>query len=150
MGVRLDIGPRVQEDIHAFEVVILDGFHQCRRAELVRLADIRALPKQPAQHVAVMALDRVEQGRAAVAPARSSSGPASSPASSPVPVSPAAEAVLATVRARLADDLDAPGAVAAIDGWAEAVLDNMARSGAAPQDAALVRDLADALLGVTL
>jgi len=58
--------------------------------------------------------------------------------------------VLATVRARLADDLDAPGAVAAIDGWAEAVLDNMARSGAAPQDAALVRDLADALLGVTL
>ena len=35
--------------------------------------------------------------------------------------SPAAEAVLATVRERLADDLDAPGAVAAIDAWADAV-----------------------------
>lgn len=58
--------------------------------------------------------------------------------------------MLGTVRERLADDLDAPGAVAAIDEWAEAVLGDMARSGAAPQDAALVRDVADALLGVAL
>jgi L-cysteine:1D-myo-inositol 2-amino-2-deoxy-alpha-D-glucopyranoside ligase len=61
---------------------------------------------------------------------------------------PAADAVLATVRERLADDLDAPGAVAAIDAWAEAVLAGL--GGAGPEDAALVRDTADALLGVAL
>jgi len=74
-------------------------------------------------------------------------------------VTPAAEAVLATVRMRLADDLDAPGAVAAIDAWADAVLagagagagaGGAGAGGAAPQDAALVRDVADALLGVAL
>ena len=61
---------------------------------------------------------------------------------------PAADAVLATVRIRLADDLDAPGAVAAIDAWADAVL--AGPSGTGPQDAALIRDTADALLGVAL
>jgi len=61
---------------------------------------------------------------------------------------PAADAVLATVRARLADDLDAPGAVAAIDEWVDAVL--AGPGGAGPEDAALVRDTADALLGVAL
>ena len=61
---------------------------------------------------------------------------------------PAADAVLATVRERLADDLDAPGAVAAIDEWVDAVL--AGPGGAGPEDAALVRDTADALLGVAL
>jgi L-cysteine:1D-myo-inositol 2-amino-2-deoxy-alpha-D-glucopyranoside ligase len=61
---------------------------------------------------------------------------------------PAADAVLATVRERLADDLDAPGAVAAIDEWADAVL--AGPGGAGPADAALIRDTADALLGVAL
>jgi L-cysteine:1D-myo-inositol 2-amino-2-deoxy-alpha-D-glucopyranoside ligase len=61
---------------------------------------------------------------------------------------PAAEAVLAAVRERLADDLDAPGAVAAIDTWADAVLDGPGGAGA--QDAALIRDTADALLGIAL
>jgi L-cysteine:1D-myo-inositol 2-amino-2-deoxy-alpha-D-glucopyranoside ligase len=73
-------------------------------------------------------------------------------------VTPAAEALLATVRERLADDLDAPGAVAAIDAWADAVLAGAGNSGAgpagaggaAPRDAALVRHVADALLGVAL
>ena len=64
------------------------------------------------------------------------------------PVTPTAEEVLATVRTRLADDLDAPGAVAAIDEWAAAVLDG--QSGTGPQDAALIRATADALLGVGL
>ncbi len=63
-------------------------------------------------------------------------------------VTPTAEEVLATVRTRLADDLDAPGAVAAIDEWAAAVLDS--QSGTGPQDAALIRATADALLGVAL
>jgi L-cysteine:1D-myo-inositol 2-amino-2-deoxy-alpha-D-glucopyranoside ligase len=61
---------------------------------------------------------------------------------------PAADAVLATVRMRLADDLDAPGAVAAIDAWAAAVLAGPCGTG--PRDAALIRDTADALLGVAL
>jgi L-cysteine:1D-myo-inositol 2-amino-2-deoxy-alpha-D-glucopyranoside ligase len=71
---------------------------------------------------------------------------------------PPAQTVLATVRERLADDLDAPGAVAAIDAWADAVLGNPVlgaaalgdAGGAAPEDAALIRDTADALLGVAL
>jgi L-cysteine:1D-myo-inositol 2-amino-2-deoxy-alpha-D-glucopyranoside ligase len=61
---------------------------------------------------------------------------------------PAADAVLATVRERLADDLDAPGAVAAIDEWVDAVL--AGPGGAGREDAALVRDTADALLGIAL
>jgi L-cysteine:1D-myo-inositol 2-amino-2-deoxy-alpha-D-glucopyranoside ligase len=61
---------------------------------------------------------------------------------------PAADAVLATVRLRLADDLDAPGAVAAIDEWVEAVLADP--SGTGPHDAVLIRNTADALLGISL
>jgi L-cysteine:1D-myo-inositol 2-amino-2-deoxy-alpha-D-glucopyranoside ligase len=56
--------------------------------------------------------------------------------------------VLAAVRERLADDLDAPGALAVVDGWAEDVL-----AGATPpadSGAELVRDAVDALLGVSL
>jgi L-cysteine:1D-myo-inositol 2-amino-2-deoxy-alpha-D-glucopyranoside ligase len=63
---------------------------------------------------------------------------------------PSAESVLAAVRERIADDLDAPGALAAVDRWAAAV-------NAAPElpprlaaSAALVRDTVDALLGVAL
>jgi len=78
---------------------------------------------------------------------RAAAGPATS---APGPASPAAEAVLAKVRERLADDLDAPGAVAAIDAWAATVLDDTVPGRAAPQDAALVRGAADALLGIAL
>ena len=61
---------------------------------------------------------------------------------------PDAEPLLAIVRARLADDLDAPGALAAVEGW---VTD--AESGVGdpvPGAPRLVRDLVDALLGVQL
>jgi L-cysteine:1D-myo-inositol 2-amino-2-deoxy-alpha-D-glucopyranoside ligase len=58
-----------------------------------------------------------------------------------------AEFVLAAVRERLADDLDAPGALAAVDGWANAVI---AQGSAVPADARLVRDTVDALLGIAL
>jgi len=54
-------------------------------------------------------------------------------------------AVLTSVRERLADDLDAPGALAVIDDWAETAL-----AGAESPDAALVRDTVDALLGIAL
>jgi L-cysteine:1D-myo-inositol 2-amino-2-deoxy-alpha-D-glucopyranoside ligase len=59
---------------------------------------------------------------------------------------PGGEEVLAAIRERLADDLDAPGAVAAVDRWADAVL-------AAPgsvRSGPLVRQAVDALLGVAL
>ena len=67
------------------------------------------------------------------------------------PAAPSAEPVLAAVRSHLADDLDAPGALAAIDRWAE---ETRLRGGAAGAEdnaaGALVRDLAAALLGVAL
>jgi L-cysteine:1D-myo-inositol 2-amino-2-deoxy-alpha-D-glucopyranoside ligase len=84
------------------------------------------------------AQDRLDRWRAAVARAVPTGAP----------VTPTAEVVLATVRTRLADDLDAPGAVAAIDEWAAAVLDG--QSGTGSQDAALIRATADALLGIAL
>jgi L-cysteine:1D-myo-inositol 2-amino-2-deoxy-alpha-D-glucopyranoside ligase len=55
--------------------------------------------------------------------------------------------VLGGVRERLADDLDAPGALAVVDAWADAAL---AAPGSQPGSAALVRDTVDALLGVLL
>jgi L-cysteine:1D-myo-inositol 2-amino-2-deoxy-alpha-D-glucopyranoside ligase len=61
---------------------------------------------------------------------------------------PAADDVLRTVRERLAEDLDAPGALAAIDAWADAVL--AAQGLVPPAEARLIRDTADALLGVAL
>jgi L-cysteine:1D-myo-inositol 2-amino-2-deoxy-alpha-D-glucopyranoside ligase len=81
---------------------------------------------------------RLDRWRAAVA------------AASAVPGSPATAAtsgmgVLGAVRERLADNLDAPGALAAVDAWADAVL---AAPGAT--DGALVRDTVDALLGIAL
>ena len=71
-----------------------------------------------------------------------------------------AAATLAGIRARLADDLDAPGALAVVDRWAAAISSaEQVRAGslptgrAAPADTAdgtLVRDAVDALLGVAL
>jgi L-cysteine:1D-myo-inositol 2-amino-2-deoxy-alpha-D-glucopyranoside ligase len=49
------------------------------------------------------------------------------------------------MRERMADDLDAPGALAVVDRWADAVL----AASAAPA-ASLVRDTVDALLGIAL
>ncbi|MGH3156587.1 MAG: cysteine--1-D-myo-inosityl 2-amino-2-deoxy-alpha-D-glucopyranoside ligase, partial [Streptosporangiaceae bacterium] len=53
--------------------------------------------------------------------------------------------VLAEMRERLADDLDAPGALAAVDRWADAVLAGRSSGGGE-----LIRDAVDALLGVAL
>jgi len=66
----------------------------------------------------------------------------------------AAEGVLAGVRERIADDLDAPGALAVVDAWAEGVIASGADGGAVRvqpgSPGALVRDVVDALLGVSL
>ena len=76
----------------------------------------------------------------------------------------AAQDLLAAVRERLADDLDAPGALAVVDTWADAVLaaadqrapgQQMATGGQPGADSTaaagqLVRDTVDALLGIAL
>ena len=101
------------------------------------------------------AMQRLARWRAAVSIASGSSD--SGPVATPVPSAesvpppggrvPSGEAVLAAVRERLADDLDAPGAIAAVDRWSDAVL---AAGSAAPESAKLVRDTVDALLGIAL
>ena len=62
----------------------------------------------------------------------------------------AAEGVLATVRERMADDLDAPEALVPIDRWAEQVTGALVLPPDARAAALLVRDAVDALLGVGL
>jgi L-cysteine:1D-myo-inositol 2-amino-2-deoxy-alpha-D-glucopyranoside ligase len=64
-----------------------------------------------------------------------------------VPSGPSGADLLAGVRARLADDLDTPGALALVDSWADAALAGYDGDRAAP---GLVRDTVDALLGVRL
>ena len=77
------------------------------------------------------------------------SGAAASGAAASGPV-PSGESVLAGVRERLADDLDAVGALAVIDRWAGAVASATSLPADAAAAAALVRDTADALLGIAL
>jgi L-cysteine:1D-myo-inositol 2-amino-2-deoxy-alpha-D-glucopyranoside ligase len=64
-----------------------------------------------------------------------------------LPAGPDATATLDRVRARLADDLDTPAALTAIDRWAT---DALTRGGADPDAPALVAATADALLGVAI
>jgi L-cysteine:1D-myo-inositol 2-amino-2-deoxy-alpha-D-glucopyranoside ligase len=67
------------------------------------------------------------------------------PSASAAALAPSGADVLDAVRERLADDLDAPGALAVVDAWADAAL---AGRGCVIPD--LVRDTVDALLGVAL
>jgi L-cysteine:1D-myo-inositol 2-amino-2-deoxy-alpha-D-glucopyranoside ligase len=60
---------------------------------------------------------------------------------------PPAAGLLAEVRARLVDDLDTPGALAAVDAWVDAAL---AGTGEDPDAPALAASTVDALLGVAL
>jgi L-cysteine:1D-myo-inositol 2-amino-2-deoxy-alpha-D-glucopyranoside ligase len=60
---------------------------------------------------------------------------------------PVAEHVIDEVRTRLADDLDTPAALQAIDRWADQALAQPGSDEAAPQ---LIADLVDALLGIDL
>ncbi|WP_089205489.1 cysteine--1-D-myo-inosityl 2-amino-2-deoxy-alpha-D-glucopyranoside ligase [Streptosporangium subroseum] len=63
---------------------------------------------------------------------------------------PEAGTVLDRVRARMTDDLDTPGALTVIDDWAERALSADGADGADPRAPMLVRDIADALLGISL
>ena len=90
---------------------------------------------------------RLTRWRAALARtvAAASAGPEDAP-------SDAAAETLTGVRARMRDDLDAPGALAVIDRWADRLLAD-APTRITPADVAgarLVRDTADALLGIRL
>ena len=78
------------------------------------------------------AKDRLRSWRAALAVA---------PAGSAAPL-------VARLRAELCNDLNAPGALASVDGWARAALD--AGGPVSTADAALVSDAVDAILGVEL
>jgi L-cysteine:1D-myo-inositol 2-amino-2-deoxy-alpha-D-glucopyranoside ligase len=71
------------------------------------------------------------------------------PASPPAALGAAGDA-LATMRERLADDLDTPGALAAVDRWAEEVTGTPLLSADVGAAGLLVREAADALLGVAL
>ena len=95
------------------------------------------------------AQERLARWRAAVTRAMSGAGSAEAGPGSGAEVPPA-ESVLAEVRERVADDLDAPGALAAVDRWASAVLDAPVLPPEMAAPAALVRDAVDALLGVAL
>jgi L-cysteine:1D-myo-inositol 2-amino-2-deoxy-alpha-D-glucopyranoside ligase len=102
------------------------------------------------------AADRLARWREAVqvagaaSPVSSPGGPVFSDHGPEVgpPSSGRGEAVLAALRERLADDLDAPGALVVVDGWAEDVLAGAVAL--ADSGAELVRDAVDALLGVAL
>ena len=63
------------------------------------------------------------------------------------PTGPSAEAVLREVRSRLADDLDAPAALVAVDRWAE---EQRVRGGSDASAPGVVSRTVDALLGVAL
>jgi L-cysteine:1D-myo-inositol 2-amino-2-deoxy-alpha-D-glucopyranoside ligase len=63
------------------------------------------------------------------------------------PTGPAAHGTVDAVRLALADDLDAPAAIAAVDRWAT---DQRLRGGSDAEAPGLVRAAADALLGVLL
>jgi len=92
---------------------------------------------------------RLDRWRAAVKASRASgaSGAAVEPALAGGPLDRAGAAVLGRIRERLADDLDAPAALAIVDSWADAVLDDgVSEARSAP----LVADAIDALLGVDL
>ncbi|HLU57511.1 MAG TPA: cysteine--1-D-myo-inosityl 2-amino-2-deoxy-alpha-D-glucopyranoside ligase [Pseudonocardia sp.] len=64
-----------------------------------------------------------------------------------LPAGPPAHDLVTRLRTHLADDLDTPGALAAVDAWVGEALERRGRDEGAP---ALVRDAVDALLGVAL
>jgi L-cysteine:1D-myo-inositol 2-amino-2-deoxy-alpha-D-glucopyranoside ligase len=102
------------------------------------------------------AQDRLAHWRAALyragSAARPATGPAVSEPGSGVTAAgvPTADSVLAAVRERIADDLDAPGALAAVDRWASAITGAAALPPGTAVSAGLVRDTVDALLGIEL
>jgi L-cysteine:1D-myo-inositol 2-amino-2-deoxy-alpha-D-glucopyranoside ligase len=106
--------------------------------------------------VLAAAAERVERWRSAVR--KGLAGPGGV-ITEPGPVGPgeagpddASQSVLSAIRERMADDLDAPAALAVVDAWAENMLDTSRRADVVDvaSSTRLVRDAVDALLGVAL
>ncbi len=92
---------------------------------------------------------RLARWRAALSRAEAAAPEPVMPATSPAP---AAEMVLSGVRARMRDDLDAPGALAIVDHWADTLVAEPPTR-ITPGDLAgarLVKATVDALLGISL
>ena len=92
---------------------------------------------------------RLARWRAALARAEAAAPEAVTPGVAPAA---AAEMVLSGVRARMRDDLDAPGALAVVDRWADTLVAEPP-TGITPGDLAgarLVKATVDALLGISL
>jgi L-cysteine:1D-myo-inositol 2-amino-2-deoxy-alpha-D-glucopyranoside ligase len=146
-------GPFARAYVHA-GMVGLDGHKMSKsRGNLVLVSRLREAGVDPAAiRLAVLAhhyRDDWEWTDAGLADAVQRLARWSSAVS--LPTGPDATAVLAQVRERLADDLDAPGALAAVDAWASQALGaGSARPDGDEKAPALVRDLVDALLGVAL
>jgi L-cysteine:1D-myo-inositol 2-amino-2-deoxy-alpha-D-glucopyranoside ligase len=96
------------------------------------------------------AQERLDRWRGALAAAGPDAGAGPGAASDVLEADSPGDGVLGGVRERLADDLDAPGALAVVDAWADAVLGGNAGGAVRGQPAGLVRDTVDALLGVSL
>jgi L-cysteine:1D-myo-inositol 2-amino-2-deoxy-alpha-D-glucopyranoside ligase len=92
---------------------------------------------------------RAALARAEAAAAEAAAAEAATPGTAPAA---AAEMVLSGVRARMRDDLDAPGALAVVDHWADTlVAEPHTRITAADlAGAGLVKATVDALLGISL
>jgi L-cysteine:1D-myo-inositol 2-amino-2-deoxy-alpha-D-glucopyranoside ligase len=109
-----------------------------------------AAPPPPVRGAGSVASSAAPAGTGSVA---SSAAPAGAGSESfPPPEPDPADLVLAGVRARLRDDLDAPGALAVVDRWADSLLAE-APTRITPRTvsgARLVKSTVDALLGISV
>jgi L-cysteine:1D-myo-inositol 2-amino-2-deoxy-alpha-D-glucopyranoside ligase len=96
------------------------------------------------------ATERLARWRAAARRLLAAPAGAASPPAAARAALASAEAVLATVRERMADDLDAPSALAAVDRWAQEVADMPAPPPGSAAAGSLIAATVDALLGVAL
>jgi len=130
-------------------VVGLDGHKMSKsRGNLVFVSQLRRQVEPAAIRLALLAHHHTLEwewraGDLATARARLGRWRAAAAA----PTGPDARPVLAAVRRALADGLDAPAAVAAVDDWADACLSAGGGDREAPE---LARDVVDTLLGVDL
>ena len=147
--------PLAEHFAHA-GMVGLDGEKMSKsKGNLVLVSKLRAAGEEPAAiRLAILAhhyrsdwswtAESFEQAKARLARWRSAL--AAAPAGS-------GEELIGQMRSALADDLDAPAALAAVDRWADSALNNTApkNTGSMSEaDQALVRDAVNALLGVEL
>jgi L-cysteine:1D-myo-inositol 2-amino-2-deoxy-alpha-D-glucopyranoside ligase len=139
--------PFARHYVHA-GMIGLDGEKMSKsRGNLVFVHQIRAAGVDPsAVRLALFATHyRADRAWADTAMEEATARLARWRAAVALPAGPDATATLDRIRARLADDLDTPAALTAIDRWA---VDALTRGGGNPDAPALVAATADTLLGV--